>query len=65
MIIEIQGIPFHVEHACEDGDIYLSSVKLQGYELVNILSPEWLDVILDKVIKHIEEENKEAWWNHE
>lgn len=59
MIIEIQGVPFHAEHACDDDVIYLSSVKLHDYELVELISPEWLDVMLDKVIKQIEKDNQE------
>ena len=60
IIIEIQGVPFYVEHDCDDDVIYISSAKLHGYELVAVVSPEWLDVMLDKVIKHIEEQNEEA-----
>jgi len=60
MIIDIQGVPLTVEHDCDDDVIYISSAKLHGYELVDIISPEWLDVMLDKVIKHIEEDNEDA-----
>lgn len=60
MIITIEKIPFTVEYGCDDDVIYISSAKLHGYELVDILSPEWLDVMLDKVIEIIEQENEEA-----
>lgn len=59
MIIEIKNVPFAVEYDTDDGDIYLSSVKLHDYELVELISPEWLDVMLDKVIKQIEKDNQE------
>ena len=65
MIIEIKGVPLHVEHACEDGELYIDTISLDGYDITEIISQDWLNVILDKVIKHIEEDNKEAWWNHE
>ena len=59
MIIELDKIPFSVEYDTDDGDIYLSSVKLHDYELVELISPEWLDILLDKVIKQIEKDNQE------
>jgi len=60
MIIEIQGVPFRVEHDCDDDVIYISSAKLHGYELVDIISHEWLDVMLDEVIEIIKQENEES-----
>ena len=60
MIIEINNVPFKIEHDCDDDVIYLSSVKLHDYELVELISPEWLDVMLDKVIKRLEEDNEEC-----
>ena len=59
MIIEIKNVPFAVEYDTDDGDIYLSSVKLHDYELVELISPEWLDVILDKTILQIDKSNQE------
>lgn len=59
MIIEIKNVPFAVEYDTDDGDIYISSAKLHGYELIELISPEWLDVMLDKVIKQIEKDNQE------
>lgn len=60
MIIEIKNVPFAVEYDTDDGDIYLSSVELHDYELIELISPEWLDVMLDKVIKRLEEDNEEC-----
>lgn len=60
MIIEIKNVPFAIEHDCDDKVVYLSSVKLHDYELVELISPEWLDVMLDKVIKRLEEDNEES-----
>lgn len=60
MIIEIEKVPFAVEYDTDDGEPYISSVKLHGYELAELISPEWLDVMLDKVIKHIDEENEDS-----
>lgn len=60
MIIEIERIPFAVEHECDDDDIYISSAKLHGYELVNIISQEWLDAMLSEVIEIIKQENEES-----
>ena len=60
MIIEIKNIPFAIEHKCDHDVIYISSAKLHGYELVDIISPEWLDVMLDEVIEIIKQENEES-----
>lgn len=60
MIIDIQGVPLAVEHDFDDGELYISSVMLHGYELDGIISQDWLGVIYDKVIAYIEEQNEEA-----
>ena len=60
MIIEIKNVPFAIEHDCNDEGVYLSSVELHDYELIELISPEWLDVMLDKVIKRLEEDNEEC-----
>ena len=60
MIIDIQGVPLAVEHDFDDGELYISSVMLHGYELDGIISQDWLGVIYDKVIAYIEEQTEEA-----
>ena len=59
MLIEIKGVEFSVEHEVEDGEVYLSSVKINNNELIELISPEWLDVILDKTILQIDKSNQE------
>lgn len=60
MIIEIEKVPFAVEYDTDDDNPYISSVKLHGYELAELISLEWLDVMLDKVIKRVEEDNEDS-----
>jgi hypothetical protein len=60
MIIDIQGVPLVVKYGFEDDEIYIDTVSLHGYDVTGIISQDWLDVILDKVIASIEEDNEEA-----
>lgn len=60
MIIEIDNIPFSVEYDTDDGELYLSSAKLNDYELIDVLAEEVKGMIEKKLIFFLEEENEDS-----
>jgi hypothetical protein len=60
MIIEIENIPFSVEYDTDDGELYLSSAKLNDYELIDVLTEEVKETIEKKLIFVLEEENEDS-----
>lgn len=60
MIIEIENIPFSVEYDTDDGELYLSSAKLNDYELIDVLTEEVIEKLEKKIIFVLEEENEDS-----
>lgn len=60
MIIEIENIPFSVEYDTDDGELYLSSAKLNDYELIDVLTEDVIEKLEKKIIFILEEENEDS-----
>lgn len=60
MIIEIENIPFSVEYDTDDGELYLSSAKLNDYELIDVLAEDVIEKLEKKLIFVLEEENEDS-----
>ena len=60
MIIELDKIPFSVEYDTDDGQLYLTSIKLHGYELFDVLTEEAITKLENKLVVIIDEQNEES-----
>jgi hypothetical protein len=60
MIIEFDGIDFDVTHDFEDDEMYISSIQLDGQELVNLLDSKVVDSIYDEVVKCLDHDAESA-----
>ena len=68
MIISIKGIKFDVEYTAhggcrqtdvdpgEDPYIELESISINGVEVFEIISPEWIERIEEQLIKELEDD---------
>lgn len=60
MIIELDNIPFSVEYDTDDDQLYLTSIKLHGYELFEVLTEETITNLENKLQVVIFDENEES-----
>ena len=60
MIIELDKIPFSVEYDTDDGQLYLTSIKLHDYELFDVLIEETIISLENKLICILDEQNEEC-----
>lgn len=60
MIIELDKIPFSVEYDTDDDQLYLTSIKLHGYELFDVLTEETITNLENKLVVILAEQNEEC-----